>query len=341
MNILKKMSFWLANKISIDFLKNRSPLNLLIPYHHLVSNEAVPYIEPLYKFKNVVQFEADLDYLLRRFKPIALPDLIKFVENGDPLPEKSFLLTFDDALKEVYEVAMPIMLKKGVPAALFIVPKFLDNKHLFYDLKKGLIINELLTRKKTEAVYSQLNLILKDPVANADPIKKIRQINYLDQRLTNEIGEILQIDFDSFLSTQEPFMSSVQVEAFIGKGFHVGAHSLDHPLYNLITVDEQVKQTVESIAWVTKRFKLSYKAFAFPHTDNGISDEFFNRILTDDEFKPDIIFGNRTGVMSSNPWLVNRFIGENPAISMETMSKAVLAYSMLPKLPINKLKRKN
>jgi peptidoglycan/xylan/chitin deacetylase (PgdA/CDA1 family) len=53
----------------------------------------------------------------------------------------------------------------------------------------------------------------------------------------------------------------------IKQGFSIGAHSLEHPCYNEISYDEQIKQTVESVKWVRDRFNLNYNLFSFPFSD--------------------------------------------------------------------------
>lgn len=314
-------------------MKRWSPVEVIIPFHHLVSDSPVPYIEPLYRFKNTAQFEQDLDFLLQNFTPVSLTDIIAGINNDRPLPSKSFLITFDDALKQVYEVAMPILLKKGVPAALFIVPNFLDNKHLFYDLKKGLILNRIEQHAPSEALLQKIGTVIQQPALTTNSlIHFVRSINYLNQHLTDDLGRLLDIDFDSFLRTEKPFMTTAQVQTFINKGFSVGAHSMDHPLYRLISLEEQIRQTEESLKWVTDTFKLNYKAFAFTHVDTGVSSAFFNYMFNRSPTQPDIILGNTTGKLEQHKRVLHRFIGENPALPIETMVKSIMGYSAVNKL---------
>lgn len=333
MNRVKNLLLKSANILSLEPLKRWSPVEVIIPFHHLVSDSPVPYIEPLYGFKNTVQFEQDLDFLLQNFTPISLTDIIAGINNDRPLPSKSFLITFDDALKQVYEVAMPILLKKGVPAALFIVPNFLDNKHLFYDLKKGLILNRIEQHPPSNALLQKIGTVIQQPGLTTNSlIHFLRSINYLNQNLTEDLGKLLEIDFDNFLRTEKPFMTTAQVQTFIKKGFSVGAHSMDHPLYRLISLEEQIRQTEESLKWIADAFNLPYKAFAFTHVDTGVSSAFFDYIFNRSPIRPDIIFGNTTGKLEQHKRVLHRFIGENPALPIETMVKSIMGYSAANKL---------
>ncbi len=124
-------------------------------------------------------------------------------------------------------------------------------------------------------------------------------------------------------------MSTGQIKELIAKGFGVGSHSLDHPLYSLLPPDEQLRQTRESTDWVIKTFSPPYKVFAFPHVDTGVGHDFFRQLTDPQHPELDLILGNSTGMQEQHPRVLHRFIGENPAIPPATMVKSVLAYSAL------------
>ena len=124
-------------------------------------------------------------------------------------------------------------------------------------------------------------------------------------------------------------MTTEEIRDFIKDGFSVGAHSMDHPLYSLISLQDQIRQTVDSVNWVYDTFNLSYKSFAFPHVDKGISRGFFQQLLNHNPSTVDIIFGNQTAMLERNYGVWHRYIGENPALPAKTMVNSVLAYAWL------------
>ncbi len=125
-------------------------------------------------------------------------------------------------------------------------------------------------------------------------------------------------------------MSTTQIKTLVHKGFHVGAHSLDHPLYNLISLEEQLHQTNESVNWVCNTFGIPYRTFAFPYVDKGVSNAFLDRLINTGGCL-DLILGNRTGMLEKHPAVLHRFIGENPFITIEAMVKTILLYSSVKK----------
>ena len=332
MKSLKSLYFSAVSALPLNWLLKHSSLDLLVPYHHLVSDSPVPFIEPLYAFKDLRRFEADLDYMLTHFQPVSLREVIEQRKKALPFRKKSFLLTFDDGLRQVYDVVMPLLLRKGVPAALFVCPQFVDNKELFYDLKKGLILHKLREVQPSSSLLVRIGRELHQPVTSTGQLETlVRSIHYHTQLLADKIGHILEIDFSGFAEKCRPFMSSEQIRHFISKGFEVGAHSMDHPLYSTISLEQQLRQTLDSIQWVSTTFGLPYKAFAFPHVDTGVTDSFFRRLFENEALAPDLVLGNRTGMLERHPRVVHRYIGENPHLAAGTMVKAVLSYNVFNK----------
>jgi peptidoglycan/xylan/chitin deacetylase (PgdA/CDA1 family) len=330
--VIKRLGFAGIAALNLEWLKRTSPINVISPFHHLVSDEPVPYIEKLYAFKNSRQFEADLDYLLRHFRPLSLEEVIQQEKTGRPFEKPGFLICFDDGLRQVYETAAPILLRKGVPAAFFINAAFVDNQDIFYNFKKGLILDKFDQSPVDEKILGQTSELLEQKFASPRELRaSIRSINYLNRQLMEGLGRIFQLDFEAFRKEQRPFMTTPEIKELLAKGFAVGSHSIDHPLYALLPPEEQIRQTRESTDWVIKTFNLPYKAFAFPHIDTGVGHAFFEEFVGGPALEMDLLLGNSTGMLERHPRVIHRFIGENPAIPIDTMIKSVLAYGVFRK----------
>ena len=100
----------------------------------------------------------------------------------------------------------------------------------------------------------------------------------------------IMYDFEEYLKSNQPYMTSSQIEALIKKGFTFGAHSIDHPNYSNLSVEDQITQTVKSSNDISQKFELPYKVFSFPFTDYGLSKIFFESINKSLTF--DITFGS-------------------------------------------------
>ncbi len=73
------------------------------------------------------QLENDLKYLSENgYTAVTVSDLISYVENGTPLPEKPVMLTFDDGYYNNYLYAYPLMKKYGFKMVLSVIGKYSD-----------------------------------------------------------------------------------------------------------------------------------------------------------------------------------------------------------------------
>ncbi len=78
-------------------------------------------------------FESQLQYFKEAgYRVITLDDLLYFLADGIPLPEKPIILTFDDGYEDNYVNAFPLLRKYGVAGCFFIISDFVNEKQPDY-----------------------------------------------------------------------------------------------------------------------------------------------------------------------------------------------------------------
>jgi peptidoglycan/xylan/chitin deacetylase (PgdA/CDA1 family) len=313
--------------IPVSTLATITHTNLIIPYYHMVSDNTILHIKHLYPHKNIKQFNSDMDFLLKEFNPITLHELLKFSRNEQKLPPRALLLTFDDGFREMHDIVAAILLRKGIPAAFFVNSNFTDNRNLCYQHKASVLLEDIqrknvpaTARKQTEA------LLLQHHIKSDNITAGILAINYQQRHLVDQIAALLGIDFNNYLQKNQPYMTTDQILRLLKDGFTIGAHSIDHPLYVDLTLKEQIRQTMESVRMVRDTFNLDYGAFAFPHSDNGVSKEYFNQI--EKSGLVDVSFGTSGIIKDYVPHHFQRFSLEKPL----RPAKNILAYQYAKRL---------
>lgn len=277
--LMRKSLINLFSCIPFSYLRQLTGSNLILPFYHVVSDRQLPHIKYLYKYKNIIQFKDDVEFLLKYYRPISLSDILERQKTNRTLPKHSFLLTFDDGLREVYDVISPILKQKGIPATFFLTSNFLDNKELFYRHKASILI-DFIERASRPSYYDKIKeTFLKNRIKYTGVKSSILSINYDKKIFIDELASGLGVDFNDYLNKKKPYLDSDQVEKLITDGFTIGAHSIDHPRYQYISLEEQLWQTKESMKMIKKRFSLDYCAFATPHSDKGISKKYFDEIF--------------------------------------------------------------
>ncbi len=258
------------------------PLNLLIrltdvrrvlPFYHAVADTALPHLKHLYPVIPPAVFEKQLDYLLKHYEPVSYEALME-----TKVPSKNqFMLTFDDGLRQFHDLAAPILLRKGIPATCFLNTGFIDNKSMFYRLKVSLLIDRLqhthnqLLEKEIKEACARYGISYRQP----GDLKKISDTE------KNLLDELQETNFEDFLSREQPYMTTVQIQKLRQQGFTFGAHSVSHPYYPLLSLSEQVKETLESVRTVKQNFSMNDGLFSFPYTDYEIGSSFFEAIQSE------------------------------------------------------------
>ncbi|WP_372648214.1 polysaccharide deacetylase family protein [Draconibacterium sp.] len=284
-----------------------------LPFYHTVSNKPLPHILN-YPVIDEKQFKQELDFYLKYFKPISLEELTK-----SPKP-KSFHISFDDGLKECAEIVAPILIQKGIPASFFVNSGFVDNKELFHRYKASLIANKMRTQPDAEA-ENYLN-------ENEVPLKDLLQAPFSKQEILDHAAELLEIDFQSFLETQKPYMTTSQIKDLHNKGFSIGGHSHKHPEFRKISQKKQLKEIKKSMKWVEENVNPKVKAFSFPFTDDGVSTNLIKKIH--DSEICDISFGTAGVKYDEIPNHFQRYPAEQ-AGDLELNVKAEFLYFKLRK----------
>ncbi len=267
--------------IPSNWLLKISAQNLIIPFYHLASNEKVTHIHHLYSAKSEKEFIYDMDFLLKSYEPL---DYIKFQElalNKKPPSRPSFLLTFDDGLKQFHDVIAPILIQKGIPSICFLNSAFIDNQDLFYRYKTSLLIDHLENNPKLLTDHKIIKWVSSHANGKKEVTKYLLSITYQNKNILDDFAVLVNYNFKEYLSNYQPYLTSAQIISLKNKGFHFGAHSIDHPEYQLIEFDEQIRQTKESIESICALFSLDYKAFSFPFTDYYVSNKFFKKVYND------------------------------------------------------------
>ena len=246
----------------------------------MISDEEKLLVKHLYAYKNTSEFKKDMDYLLKHYAPVDLFDILGFVKYGRPLPEAAFLLTFDDGFREMYDVVAPILLEKGISATFFVNSAFIDNKHLCYLNKASLLADHFQKHWSSSLEVSLSRMLDANGIRFGDITAGILSIEYRQRDLLDEMAKLMDMDVNAYLLSNKPYLSSEQINKLKKSGFTIGSHSIDHPLFSSLSLEDQLYQAVESVKSIRESFQLDYGVFAFPHGDNNVSREFFIRLAS-------------------------------------------------------------
>jgi peptidoglycan/xylan/chitin deacetylase (PgdA/CDA1 family) len=260
----------------IESLIKLTGQKLILPYYHAVSDTPMPHLQKLHVVRTVKQFNDDLEFFLKHYQPISVDDLVAMKHGKMHLEKPSFLLSFDDGLKEVAEIIQPILQRKGIPAISFVNTNFAKGEDIFFRYKASLLHQHIMTHcKEDEYILKLLADYLEHQQAGVfeDITEFLLNINYESKDALDIIAEITDYTFSG--RGKDIYMNVTQLQS-LAANIQIGAHSVDHPEFRFIDEAERAAQVTESIKEIHEWVAPAYRLFSFPFTDYGVDASFFN-----------------------------------------------------------------
>src|SRR5688500_9948862 len=95
---------------------------LVLGYHRVVEDfNSVARTEMPSMLTSTSMFERHLDCIGRRFRFVSLDEIGAHILSGEPFEKPVAAVTFDDGYADNFEQAYPVLKRKGIPAAVFVV----------------------------------------------------------------------------------------------------------------------------------------------------------------------------------------------------------------------------
>ena len=234
---------------------------LLIFTYHRVLAEPDPLLpdEPDARF-----FAEQMDWVRAYCRVLPLPEAVRRLADGS-LPERAACITFDDGYANNYEVALPILQERNLPATIFIAVDAVRRGVMWNDFAI-----EALRRAQPDADLSELGL---PAGAFAGPVEAratalVQALEHLKYQPPGERWERAQELFARLTggATAPRLMMTDEVVARLpGAGIDVGAHTVNHPILTAVPAAEARTEIEGSRRWVADVTGIAPKSFAYPN----------------------------------------------------------------------------
>lgn len=157
---------------------------VVLEYHH-VSNNA-----PASTRISPERFTAQMDYLeSHHFNVVSLGALVDALRQGEPLPDKTVAITFDDAYASVYESAYPLLKKRGWPFTFFVNTAAVGQSSLFvsWDQLREMSKNGATIANHTTE-HHHLVRLMPNENRHAWRVRIAAEINAAQKKISDELG---------------------------------------------------------------------------------------------------------------------------------------------------------
>jgi peptidoglycan/xylan/chitin deacetylase (PgdA/CDA1 family) len=295
---------------------------LLLPFYHGVSDDALPFVSPLYAHKTVKAFQEEILFLTRYYEPIDFQTLQDHILNRSSISRPVFHLSFDDGLACLFPLK-EWLLEKGIPATFFVNSAFVGNQELFYRYKQALLIHQI---ESSSNQLTKLEQHLK--VKGIEALQKaIFSMGYTNQESLVDSAAAIGFSFSEYLQYQQPYMHSAQLLELQRAGFEIGAHSHDHPLFSEITLEAQLHQVQQSLSLLEKIIGTKVRSFAFPFNSDGVNEAVYELLY--EQSGVSLSFGTGGFRPADYPRHLHRLPMERHTLTVEQHLKSEYLYSLI------------
>lgn len=210
-------------------------------------------------------FEGQMELIARKFSPVSMDQVARFVGGEQNLPERPVAITFDDGYTDNYQMAMPILDRVGVPATFYATVDCVETRRLpwpsrlrfsFRTSRKGNWREEAGKTWSFETEWDRecAYLAVCDRVAQlAGPAQErlVGQIeSELDAKLPEDSGKLM--------------MTWDQLRALLRQGHLVGSHTMTHPNLAHLGIEDARWELAESKQRMEARMNAKVAHFSYP-----------------------------------------------------------------------------
>lgn len=197
-------------------------------------------------------FGRQLDYLSSNFATVSGAQVADAVAGGDPLPNRSIWITFDDGIPDVFRVALPLLTERGLTATAFVCPGLLDTTTPFWW--------QTVERAAALGLGGGPGLSPDDPIAN---LRRLKQVD--DGKRRAAVHDLVARLSDSGHPFASEQATTTDLKQWLRAGQEIGNHTWDHPCLDRCDPGEQERQVVRAHEALTALVGSPPDLFAWPN----------------------------------------------------------------------------
>jgi peptidoglycan/xylan/chitin deacetylase (PgdA/CDA1 family) len=257
----------------------------IVGYHRVVENfenasrNSIPSM-----LISSAMMERHIECLAKRFEFVSLDEIGSRLESKGRFRRPAAAITFDDGYGDVYRYAFPILKRKGIPAAVFVVTGLMgtaqvpihDRLYLMLTRahQRGLPLKEIILRLLDPCAVGRLNVLQG---VQQEPFQTMTLL--LDRFSYDEIQDLVEK-----LQAQMPVEREVldemapldweMIKEMHRSGMTIGSHTRSHTLLTHEQIVRAKSELAESRMELERRLNAHVHHFAYP-------DGRFNRAVVE------------------------------------------------------------
>jgi peptidoglycan/xylan/chitin deacetylase (PgdA/CDA1 family) len=220
--------------------------------------------------------ERHVDWLAKRFSIVSVDEIAQHLQSGRAFPRPAAAVTFDDGYSDVYHHAYPLLQRKGIPWAVFVVtglvgtgtPQIFDRLHL---LLRAADSRGIPPARAVSVALESLGMRLPD-LNSATPSQNdcfrvmTMLLTSLPARIIEELIAVLERRVPMYkedLRECAPLTWDM-IGTMHRNGVTIGSHTKSHTLLTTETLNVARRELAESKQALEVKLQTRINHFAYP-----------------------------------------------------------------------------
>ena len=245
---------------------------IVIGYHRVVEDfaaNAATSIPSMLVSRQML--ERHLDWIGRRFRFVSLDELSARLDGRNRSRDRIAAITFDDGYRDFYDHALPLLKRKGIPAAVFVVTGLVNTTTVQIHDKLYLLLVRRFASRNWKPADLALMLrrfgILLPNLAAKTPFQATRALlEALPQSSLQRVVSALESQESISEDTFKPFHSLTweMADKIHRAGITIGSHTRTHVLMTNETEQRVMEEAAGSREEIEKHLGIGVRHFAYP-----------------------------------------------------------------------------
>jgi peptidoglycan/xylan/chitin deacetylase (PgdA/CDA1 family) len=258
-------------------------------------------------------FAEHVEVVAESYEPVRLGDLVTALREGE-LPSRAVAITFDDGYADNLAAAKPVLVRKGVPATVFVASGWIGGDRMFWWdeleillLRPGRLPPVLELEMSTEILRWELGddafytseaaaarsgwtvLDGHDPGRRQQIYRELcARLRALDETARERVLDSLRsaVERDGPADGELPCPMTADELRRLASGdiVDIGAHTITHPILSKLEADEQREEIAGSRRQLETALARPVASFAYPYGGASDFDEKTAQIVRDAGF---------------------------------------------------------
>lgn len=209
-------------------------------------------------------FRKELQWMKNQADPVSENDLIGALNKRNPLPKRTFMVTFDDGYRDCHERALPILKELGIPAVFFIPTEAIEERKLgWWDLISWFLKR---TKKKSISLRGELYALGGSIDRSAERLRQIMKLEAATHTgtLMVELSEACEVAEPDFELRDRELMTWQQIRDCDKSGITIGSHTHSHRVLASLDLESQREELIRSKKVLEERLGKPVRSIAYP-----------------------------------------------------------------------------